>query len=434
MKLLSPKNSPFWCGNLHVGFYPDGKKRYSPKSSRVRRDPTAINEHGGREDRIQAMKVLTAMQDIANRAMEIGKGRNTVLLRERAEMLDQLIRACGLQIESDAPSWNDFSREVLTRHCHDLSPATVRSYWSKKAGFDEWLSKPGRKSRVNGASKLSDFRVGDVQEFYDWRLANGGGVSTANSALKCLSMIFSRAIVSDHIAKNPCAGVSKRFAMAKSKKPFTVADFSRITGALVNHADKIEFADEWSLSIRFAIFTGSRQGDCVGLEWSNFSEDCQTVSFIQNKKEVRHNLGKLDGRISLMLPEFVAAMFRVARDVSTSQFVTPSLRAINPGKNGLGARFREILDLAGVEYKIIPAKGPKGAAQPSHGFHSFRHSLKTELRAAGVSTASSDFLTGHDDAKVGAKYVEEKASTILRECLPVFEQFQEAIERQSESA
>lgn len=427
MKLLSPKNSPFWCGNLHVGFYPDGKKRYSPKSSRVRRDPTAINEHGGREDRIQAMKVLTAMQDIANRAMEIGKGRNTVLLRERAEMLDQLIRACGLQIESDAPSWNDFSREVLTRHCHDLSPATVRSYWSKKAGFDEWLSKPDRKSRVNGASKLSDFRVGDVQEFYDWRLANGGGVSTANSAVKCISMIFARAIVSDHISKNPCAGVAKRFAMAKSKKPFTVADFSRITGALVNHADKIEFADEWSLAIRFSVFTGAREGDCVNLKWSDFEDDFGLVRFVPAKKERLHRLGKTDAAISLMLPEFVAAMFRAAHLESTSEFVTPSLRKIAPGKNGLGTRFREILDFAGVQYEITPAKGPKGNAQCSHGFHSIRHFLKTELRAAGISAETSNYVTGHEDARVGAKYVTERASTIFKECLPVFEQFRESV-------
>jgi integrase len=432
MKLIELPKSPYWGANVHVGFGPDGKKRYSPRSSKVVRDPSRVGPGGVREDKVEAMAILTALQNVANQAMTMESDR--VSRQDFEGMVAGVLRAVGKKLAPSAPSWESFSHDVLTRHCHDLSPATVRSYWSKKAGFDEWLTKQGRKSRVTGVSRLSDFRVDDVQEFYDWRLAEGGGVSTANAAVKCLSMIFSRAIVSDHISKNPCAGVSKRFAMAKSKKPFTVADFSRITGALINYADKIEFADEWSLAIRFSIFTGSRQGDCVGLKWSDFSEDFQTVSFVQNKKEVRHNLGKLDGRISLMLPEFVAAMFRAAREASTSQFVTPSLRAINPGKNGLGARFREILDLASVEYEIIPAKGPKGAAQPSHGFHSFRHSLKTELRAAGVSAASSDFLTGHDDAKVGAKYVEEKASTILRECLPVFEQFQEAIENRSESA
>lgn len=429
MKLIELPKSPYWGANVHVGFYPDGKKRYSPRSSKVVRDPSRTGPGGVREDKVEAMAILTALQNVANQAMAMETDR--VSRQDYEEMVAGVLRAVGKKLTPTAPSWESFSSDVLTRHCQDLSPATVRSYWSKKAGFDEWLGLAGRKSSLTVASRLSEFRVDDIQEFYDWRLSEGGGASTANAAVKCLSMIFSRAIVSDHIAKNPCSGVSKRFVKAKGKRPFTVADFSRITGALVDHRDRIEFADEWSLAVRFAIFTGSRQGDCVNLKWSDFSDDFRVVSFIQKKKENRHNLGRMDGRINLMLPDFVAAMFRKASESSSSEFVTPSLRVINPGKTGLGARFREILDLAGVHYTITPKKGPKGAAQPSHGFHSFRHSLATELRSAGVSAASSDFLTGHTDRKVAEKYVVEKASTILRECLPVFEQFQAAIENQA---
>jgi integrase len=425
MKLIELPKSPYWGANVHVGFYPDGKKRYSPRSSKVVRDPSRVGPGGVREDKVEAMALLTALQTVANQAMQMETDR--VSRQDFEEMVAGVLRAVGKKLTPTAPSWESFSSDVLSRHCQDLSPATVRSYWSKKAGFDGWLGLSGRKSQLTAESRLSEFRLDDIQEFYDWRLSEGGGASTANAAVKCLSMIFARAIVSDHIAKNPCAGVSKRFVKAKSKKPFTVSDFSLITGALVDHRDRIEFADEWSLAIRFAIFTGAREGDCVGLRWSDFSDDFRLVTFVPNKKSRLHDLGKTDATVSLMLPEFVASMFRAAREASTSEFVTPALRAIIPGKNGLGARFRAIMDLAGVKYETIAAKGPKSIAQCSHGFHSFRHSLKTELRAAGVSAESSNFLTGHSDEKVAAKYVTEKVETIFRECSGVFAEFEAAL-------
>ena len=131
--------------------------------------------------------------------------------------------------------------------------------------------------------------------------------------------------------------------------------------------------------------------------------------------------------MSLLLPKFIAAELAAARARSSSEFVTPALRAINPGKRGLGPRFREILDLAGIAYTIRAPKGDKGIAQCSHSFHSFRHTLKTELRAAGVTAATSDYVTGHDDPKVAARYVHERADTIYRECAPVFDLIREAI-------
>lgn len=429
MKLIELPKSPYWGGNIHVGYYPDGTKRYSPKSSKVRRDPSAINEHGGREDRIRAMKVLTTMQDIANQGMEIRKERSVVMSQEYEEMLTQLLRSVGLTRSVDAPAWVTFSDEVLDRHCRDLSAATVRSYKSKKSVFDKWLASAysGKKSKLAPQSKISEFRLDDVQEFYDWRLTEGGQSATANAAIKCLSMIFARAIVADHITKNPCAGVSKRFGVSKSKQPFTVGDFSKITGALVEHREEIEFAEEWSLAIRFAIFTGARLSDCVSLRWSDFSEDFRRVNFLPKKKERLHSLGKVDATVTMILPEFLATVFSRARDASASEWVTPALRVIPAGKWGHGARFRQILDLAGVEYSVLPSKGSRGNAQCSHGFHSFRHSLKTELRAAGVSAESSNFLTGHDDAKVAARYVTEKVEVVFRECSGVFAEFEAAI-------
>lgn len=428
MKLIELPKSPYWGAYLHTGYYPDGKKRYSPRSSKVVRDPSRLGERGQRLDKEEAVKVLTALQNVANGAMSM---QSDLVTRQEFEvMVEGVLKACGKRLVASAPSWVSFSDDVLERHCRDLSPATVRSYASKKSVFDKWLSSSysGKKSTVSPASRISEFRLDDIQEFYDWRLSEGGESATANAAIKCLSMIFQRAIVSDHITKNPCAGVSKRFGAAKSKKPFSMSDFSKIAGALVNRRESIEFADEWALAIRFAMFTGAREVDCVNLRWADFSDDYRQVRFVPTKKSRLHELGKVDASVSLLLPEFVAEMFASARAGSSSEFVTPSLREIKPGTNGLGTRFRQIMDLAGIAYEITPSKGSRGNSQCSHGYHSFRHSLKTELRAAGVSAESSNYLTGHTDDNVARRYVTEKAETIFRECEPVFEVIRSAIE------
>ena len=422
MKLIELPKSPYWGANLHVGYYPDGKKRYSPRSSKVVRDPSRVNERGQREDKAEALAILTALQNVANQAM--ASHSEVVARKDFEEMVAGVLRAVGKRVVSEAPAWDAFSREVLERHCRDLSPATARSYWSKKSGFDEWL---GKHDRLSPVSSLADFRLADMQDFYDYWIAEGGNSTTINGVIQGISLVFEQAVIADYIAKNPCVGVKRRDNVMIPRQPFTLSDLSAISRAIVDHGDAIEHAAEWALAIRFAIFTGAREGDCVDLRWSDFSDDFRSVRFVPSKKERLHRLGKVDAAVSLILPEFVAAEFRAAFAASSSEFVCPALRAINPGKRGLGPRFREILDLAGVRYEIREPKGKKGIAQCSHSFHSFRHTLKTQLRAAGVGSETSNYVTGHDDEKVARRYVHEQASTIFRECAPVFAEFEAAM-------
>jgi integrase len=381
-----------------------------------------LNERGQREDKLEATAILQALQNVANQA--IATQSEAIERKDFEAMLEGLLRACGKRLASSAPAWDAFSREVLTRHCRDLSSSTARSYWSKKSGFDDWLAKH---ERLGLQSPVSDFRLADMQAFYDDWIDQGGQTTTANGVLQGISLVFEQAVIADFIAKNPCEGVKRRDNVMVAKQPFTLADLSAIFRALVEHGSAIDHVGEWALAIRFATFTGARSSDCVNLRWEDFSDGFKRVRFVPQKKERLHRLGKVDASVSLLLPEFIAAELAAAQARSSSEFVTPALRAINPGKRGLGPRFREILDLAGIAYTIRAPKGDKGIAQCSHSFHSFRHTLKTELRAAGVTAATSDYVTGHDDPKVAARYVHERADTIYRECAPVFDLIREAI-------
>lgn len=424
MKLIQHPRSPFWCANLHVGWSEDGKKKYALTSSKVRIDPSNVSETGTRLDRLRATEVLTALQNTANEAMKRSREQALVTRREFEGMVESVLRACGLSVAPPAPSWGAFSSEVLRRHCRDLSPATTRSYWAKKAGFDGWLEKHERLS-VN--SLVTDFHLSDIQGFYDSWIEEGGQSTTANGMLQGVALVFQEAVVAGHIRVNPCDGVKRRDNVQIPRQPFTLADITAISRALVEHAQEIEHSNEWALAIKFAIFTGAREGDCVNLRWSDFSENFRRVRFVPRKKERLHALGKVDASVNLLLPEFVAAEFSRAFDSFGGEWVCPNLRGITAGRHGLGARFRAIMDLAGIAYTIRAPKGDKGISQASHSFHSFRHALKTQFRAMGVSMETSNYVTGHDDEKVARRYVHEQAEVIYRECQPVFAEFQKAI-------
>jgi len=175
MKLIELPKSPYWGINIHVGYHADGKRKYSPKSTKVRRDPSRLDEKNRRMDILEAEKIATALQQIAYEAME---ENGDEIARERAqEWVESLLRVMGKRIKSSAPSWNSFATETLTRHCRDLAPKSVRSYWSKKSTFDKWLEKHPRLS-IN--SSLADFKLSDIQQFYDDWMEAGGQSTTAN--------------------------------------------------------------------------------------------------------------------------------------------------------------------------------------------------------------------------------------------------------------
>lgn len=421
MNLIELPKSPYWGVNVHVGYYPDGKRRYSPRSTKVRRDPGRVDGNGQRLDRLEAMRVATALQQIANEAMA---DESAVVERERVqEMVESLLRVMGKTLKSRAPSWAVFAKEVIDRHGGDISLASAAAYRSNNRTFAEWLK---RHEKLSPSSSLGDISPTDMQAFYDSLIEDGRRPTTATKIIKSASFIFSAAVGAGHIDRNPCVGVKRKRSKSKTKQPFSVSDLAKIVRAVEDGRDKIEFAGEWAVAIKFAIFTGARLSDCIKLRAGDFSDGFRRVRFVPKKKERLHNLGEVDASVSMILPEFLAPEFARAAE-SDSGHLTPNLLALRPGKNGHGSRFRAILDLAGIEYETIPPKDGKGITWRSHGFHSFRSTLKTELRAGGVSMETSNYVTGHDDEKVAMRYVHEQAETIFRECSPVFDQFRAAI-------
>nr|WP_321455053.1 site-specific integrase [uncultured Cohaesibacter sp.] len=58
-------------------------------------------------------------------------------------------------------------------------------------------------------------------------------------------------------------------------------------------------------------------------------------------------------------------------------------------------------------------KAKVGISDKRKVFHSFRHSMKTELARCGVNRDVSDLITGHKDQSVGGIYISDQATTMV---------------------
>ncbi|HLV01466.1 MAG TPA: tyrosine-type recombinase/integrase [Acidobacteriota bacterium] len=421
MKLIELPKSPYWGAYIHVGYKPNGHKRFRMASSKVRRDESAIDPFTGRRmDKDRAVKVLTAMQMAALEAIEVKRAGNKVLRADFERMLETILAAVGVEVEDDGPTWSEFVAQWYERQSKDLSDSSKDVYKQVIGLFESWID---QNERLKKSSPLNAFRPSDLQAWYDWQLEGGRVPSTANRNMTVLSSIFEAAFNLEYCKRNPCKGVSRKEAVKISKVPFTTGEIGRMVA--VCRRGQVDHAEEWLLSILFASVTGARLSDCVSLRWENFSDDFRRVTFVPKKKRRQFEQGKEGVAISVCLPSFVADAFRAAFSIG-NEYATPELLRLY-AEGRISAEFHKVMDAAGIMVTVKRAGNGVGQSVLSHGFHSFRGTLKTELRADGVPLETSNYVTGHDDEKVARKYVSEKAETIYRECERTFNRIEDAI-------
>lgn len=376
MKVTKKKGSPYWCVRIHTGYDPKtGYKKFSRLS-------TKIPLESPKKD---AESVGVAMQAEANKQMAIGA--ELITERQALSIARSLCAALGIKIVNDSPRWSEFAHKALNVILDGKSEATIAAYKAGHNMFTDFLK---------GDPRIDEIAVADIQEWYDSLIdERGNSPNTAKKSLLPVSMIFKIALKQELISRNPCDNIYKRKVATQHTPPFELSEVRAISQALVDHADEIEFVNEWQIAITLAILTGQRRGDCFGLNKSMISDDGKIVTYIEGKKSVRHARGEVDGTISFYLHPTLQNMLRHAETDSEGYFC-PNLRTLPRGLNSSGKRFKDILKLAGVAPKVIQA------------FHRFRAFFKTQLESDGVSREINNRLTGHKDEEVGANYIQPK--------------------------
>ncbi len=144
--------------------------------------------------------------------------------------------------------------------------------------YDTYVNKHIKESI--GGYRLCDLNTTIIQQFYNEKLKNGklngkGGLSpkTIKNLHNMLHKALKQAVSLNMIPKNPadCAVVPKN--KKKEMRYFTVEEQKQLQEAI--KGERLEMA------ILLALYTGVRQGELLGLTWSNVHIDLSGQSYIK---------------------------------------------------------------------------------------------------------------------------------------------------------
>ncbi|MBQ6175397.1 MAG: site-specific integrase [Clostridia bacterium] len=146
----------------------------------------------------------------------------------------------------------------LTTYCTTIKPNTLYTY---KKQVD------CRIVPALGAVKLTALRPDQVQKSVN-NLTKGDDPLSPKSIKNCVAVLRSamtRAVQNDLIRKNPCDNVELPKAKKKEIQPLDETGIAEFMKAISGHHNELIF--------KIALFTGMRQGELMGLKWSDIDFD-----------------------------------------------------------------------------------------------------------------------------------------------------------------
>jgi integrase len=235
-----------------------------------------------------------------------------------------------------------------------------------------------------GTMYLQDVRTVDVET---WLHALVFAPGTRSKIRNIMSAVFNHAIRHEWMDRNPITKVRVSAKRLREPDVLTPAEFA----SLVPELDLRERA-----MVMLAGSTGLRRSELVALTWRDIDIELMQVNV--HRSCVRNRFGDTKTEASrkpVPLHPSVVKCLGVWREASLyrseDDFMFPSIR--------LGGK--QPISPDTVLKKIIrPALIRAGVKDKAIGWHSFRHSLATNLRAAGVDLKTAQELLRHANSRI----------------------------------
>ena len=289
----------------------------------------------------------------------------------------------------DAATTREFLTKWLERKQHETSISTFKKYQSVVSQFIEYLGDSARKD----ITLITRKHVSEFQQSIAKRLSP----ATANLALKILRVAFKSAFRDGLIQQSPADQIEvlANKNRAKQRRGFSPAEVA----TLYRHAK-----EEWRGLILFGFWTGQRLKDVATLTTANVDLDAA---------EIRLTTSKTGRRVELPLVPQLRDYVINNRLISAGPNVPLFPHAFaTVKKNGavqtLSNEFYELLVASGLAPTRSKANTGRGrsvrrATNPLS-YHSFRHTLTSALKNAGISSAIVQDIIGHASPEISAHY------------------------------
>ena len=291
-------------------------------------------------------------------------------------------------------AWEIYRDTLATAGLDRIAPDTLRKRAGHLAAFAEWcrVERPIVREiqGVDGPAAAA---------YAAYLSAKGLSAKTRQMHLADLSHIWKILAKSLQGLVNPWADLRPRNTAGKRHPAFTPEEEKRVMKAA--H----ERGDGWPLMCLIARHTGLRYGDVATLTWG-VAADALDAEKLENgvvdidaglividpSKTARHGVRVVMPIERAALAPALAEARKSARKNAVDIFPRHAKSYRTIGQAPKDSRFCDILTNAGTD----PSDG--------YSFHSWRHTFRTRLAEAGVSTELAMRLCGHTTAAMSAHY------------------------------
>lgn len=238
--------------------------------------------------------------------------------------------------ESDSFTIDHYSGIWFQQKQRNWSHTTIRGYSQK---YNSYI-KPNF-----GHMKLQDFKASMFDEWASKQKLSGKSI---NEARNVINQIFKRAFYDGVIDANPVERVERYKQDQKEPEPFSIVEIEKILKAL--ESPYREF-------FQFAIWTGLRTGELLGLRWQDVELDKGQAHIRTNITQGREKEPKTRGSIRTieLLPDAIKALENIKKSEYYDDFrvfIDPSTKETYKYADGLRKYiWMPALKRIGVKYR-----------------------------------------------------------------------------------
>lgn len=253
-----------------------------------------------------------------------------------------------------------------------------------------------------GISNLDEVKVGELQAYYNKLIREGCTPSTVSTINKVLSGIFSEAVRNELVMKNPAKMVRlpKKQEIKEEISVFSSDEQQRLLVAFKE--------DRLNALFLMALGTGLRQGELIGLQWSDIDFTSSTVEVKRTLKRVTTvtQEGTRKYEWQALSPKTKSSV----RKVPIPKSILESLKRHKEMQDKEKEKYKEIYFDSNLVFstKLGEPTDARNLTRkfqrllnrnniPYRKFHSLRHTYATMLFEKGVSPKQVQTLLGHSD-------------------------------------
>lgn len=315
--------------------------------------------------------------------------------------------------------------EILERvGCRKINDETVEAYlrrWVKGKHNEGTQERYGRAVDLflkfldkKAANLLSSVTHKDILGYIENRQKQSAAPKTIEIEVKSLRGAFNIATKLSLISENP-------IQMALTLTPIFVeqSEKARFTDSQVQKMLAVAEGD-WKTMVLLGYYTGARIGDCANMRWSHIKEQ-DGISFLHFVQKKPKSGGKTPKLVPVPIHPCLKEHFDSMPNFNSDAPLCPSLAGKGSGgAHGLSAGFTKVMIAAGIDPKKSMGKGTREFSELS--FHSFRHTITSNLADRGISAEVRKVLTGHSSDAVHAGYTHHDLSKLssAMATLPIF--------------